>query len=67
MSWSVGQVVHAHGTDEAHSFSIVNEHRAPLLTLTYATGAEAKLARSVVHALIADAVDLISHPDPTRG
>jgi hypothetical protein len=67
MPWSVGQVVHAHGTDDTYSFSIVNEHRAPLVTLTYATGAEAMLARSVIHALLAGAVDLISHPDPTRG
>lgn len=66
MSWSVGQVAHAHGTEDAHSFSIVNQHRAPLLTLTYATSAEARLARFIVHALLADAVDVISHPDPTR-
>lgn len=66
MSWSVGQVVPTHGADDAHSFSIVNDHRAPLLTLTYATDAEAKLARFVVHALLADAIDVISHPDPSR-
>jgi hypothetical protein len=46
--------------------SILNQHRAPLITLTYKTVEEADLARSVVEAVLRGVIDVISHPDPSR-
>jgi len=62
MNLSLGEVVHSPGNRIGHSFSVANARRAPLLTLTYQTAAEAELARSVVAALLAQAIEIITHP-----
>ena len=59
---SVSEVVHLPANRGGHSFSVTNEHRAPLLTLTYKTAGEAELARLVIAALVAQATDVIAHP-----
>jgi len=66
MSWTVGKVDTHRRNELGHGFSILNQHRAPLLTLTYKTVEEADLARSVVEAVLSGAIDVISHPDPSR-
>ena len=62
MNLLVGEVVHSPDRRFGHSFSVVNAHRAPLLTLTYQTTREAELARSVIAALLAQATEVIAHP-----
>jgi hypothetical protein len=46
MAWKVGEVLMASGPAAAHySFSIQDQHGAPLLTFAYATRDEAQEAR----------------------
>jgi hypothetical protein len=61
MKWSVGEVIHSPGNRVGHSFSVANEHRAPIFTITYRTAAEAELARSVVTALLTEATEVSGH------
>jgi hypothetical protein len=61
MSWSVSKVVHERGDELGHGFSVIDQHRVPLLTLIYKTSAEAELAYAVFGALLAQAIDVISH------
>jgi hypothetical protein len=62
MNLSVSEVVHSAGNRFGHSFSVANEHRAPLITLTFKTAGEAELGRSMVAALLEHAVDVMVHP-----
>jgi hypothetical protein len=67
MNLLVGEVVHSPDSRFGHSFSVVNAHRAPLLTLTYQTAREAELARSVIAALLAQATEAVAHPVRSYG
>jgi hypothetical protein len=62
MELSITEVIHSPGNRLGHSFSVVNEHRAPLLTIAYKTAGEAELARSLVSALLTEAIEFIVHP-----
>jgi hypothetical protein len=62
MNLTLGEVVHSPGNRIGHSFSVLNARRAPLVTLTYQSAAEAELARSVIAALLQQATEVIAHP-----
>jgi len=66
MDWTIGKVDTYRGDMLGYRFSIHNERRAPLLSLTYRTIEEARLARSVVEAVLSSAVEVISHSAPDR-
>jgi hypothetical protein len=67
MSWPVGEVIaiSSSGT-RGHGFSIINQRRAPLVTFTYETAAEAEAAQSLVQAALTGVIDVTSYPDPRR-
>jgi len=66
MSWEVGQVVGIGGRMLGHGFSIRNQHRAPLITLTYETAVEAEAAQALVKAALTGVIDVTSHSYPSH-
>ena len=52
MTWSVSRVMRTGGR-LGHSFSVINPHREPLLTLAFETAAEADRARAILEAELA--------------
>jgi hypothetical protein len=64
MDWTIGKVDTHRGNMLGYRFSIHNEHRAPLLSITYRTLEEARLSRSVVEAVLSSAVEVVSHSAP---
>jgi hypothetical protein len=49
-----------------HGFSIRNQHRAPLITLTYETAVEAEAAQALVKAALTGVIDVTSHSYPSH-
>ena len=66
MSWDVGEIIPIGGRTLGHGFSVVNNRRVPLLTLTYETAEEAEAAQALVKAALTGVIDVTSHPDPSR-
>jgi hypothetical protein len=66
MRWTAGEVIDVGDRTLGHGFSIVNQHRVPLLTLTYEAASEAKTARSLIEAVLAGVSEVTSYPDPSR-
>jgi len=66
MDWTIGKVDTYRGDTLGYRFSIHDEHRAPLLSLTYRTAEEARLACSVVEAVLGAAIEVVSHSSPHR-
>jgi hypothetical protein len=64
--WNVGDIVGISGRTHGYGFSVVNEHRAPLFTLTYETAEEAEAAQALVAAALTGVIEITSHPDPSR-
>jgi len=61
MTWSVSGVT-CTGGRLGHSFSVIDPHREPLLTLAFETAAEAERARVLLEAELAAVQSLATEP-----
>ena len=64
MTWSVSEVMRTGGR-LGHSFSVIDPHREPLLTLAFKTAAEAERARAILEAELATVQLLEPGPNPS--
>jgi hypothetical protein len=65
MTWSVTGVMQTGGR-LSHSFSIIDPHREPLLTLAFKTAAEAERARVLLEAELTAVQLLVTEPNSLR-
>jgi hypothetical protein len=65
MAWSVSRVMQTGGR-LGHSFSVIDPHREPLLTLAFKTAAEAECARGILEAELATVQQLVTDPSSSR-
>src|SRR5271163_2462355 len=65
MTWSVSGVIRTGGR-LGHSFTVIDPHREPLLTLAFETAAEAERARGILEAELATVQSLATGPNLSR-
>jgi hypothetical protein len=65
MTWSVTGVVQTGGR-LGHSFTVIDPHREPLLTLAFETAAEAERARVLLEAELTAVQLLVTEPNSSR-
>ena len=65
MTWSVSGVT-CTGGRLGHSFSVIDPHREPLLTLAFETAAEAERARVLLEAELTAVQLLVTEPNSSR-
>jgi len=65
MTWRVGDLVTLANErhDFGHGFSICDVRGVPLVSFMYHARSDAEIARSLVEAALATAVDIMGHPN----